>query len=116
VADQRPAEGTRSLVRTILVQGFVDAGRDGLDFSAEFLLDTVEVVSVVIGDQVDGEAQVSEASGAPHSVQIRLGVSREVKVDDHVHGLNVDTAGEEVGGHEVATSSLLELVEHSVSC
>jgi len=74
----------------------VDDRRDGLDLSTELLLDLVQVEAVVVGDEIDGQAQVAEAARATDTMQVGLGVLGKVKIDDDVHGLNVDTSGEEV--------------------
>jgi hypothetical protein len=42
------------------VEGGFDDFWDGLDLRSELLLDTVESKSVVIGDQIDGNAWISE--------------------------------------------------------
>lgn len=60
------------------------------------MLDAVQAVAVLVGDEVDGQAKVAEPPGAAHAVQVGLGALGEVKVDDHIHGLDVDAAGEEV--------------------
>ena len=48
-------------------------------------------------------------------MQVCLGHLGEVKVDDDVDCLDVDTAGEEVTAHEVAAQAGAEVVEHSVT-
>ena len=97
------------------VEFLVDVGGDGLDLGAEFLLDAVEVEAVFPVDQVDGETEVAETAGAADTVQVGLGVLGEVEVDYHVHGLDVDTTGEEVGAHEVAHGAVAEVVEDAVT-
>ena len=54
------------------------------------------------------------SSGATNAVQVRLGVSGEVEVDDHVDALDVDTAREQVGAHKIAAVAHAEVVEHAV--
>jgi hypothetical protein len=78
------------------VQRLFDGWGDGADFGAQLLLDAVQVEAVVVGDEVDGQTQVAETTGAAHAVQVGLRVFGEVKVDDHVDGLDVDSPGEEV--------------------
>lgn len=82
--------------RSGAVEGFLNDGWDGLDLGAQLLLDAEEVEAVLVGDQVDGQAEVAKAAGAPDAVQVRLGVLGEVKVDDHVHRLDVDSAREQI--------------------
>ena len=48
-------------------------------------------------------------------MQVCLSHLGEVKVDDDVDRLDVDTAGEEVTAHEVAAQAGAEVVEHSVT-
>lgn len=96
------------------VQRLVDVPGDGLDLGSELLLDPVQGEPVVVGDQVDGHAQVTEPAAPSDPVQVRLGHLGEVEVDHHVHGLNVDAAGEEVGAHQVPAQARPEVVEDPV--
>lgn len=97
------------------VQGPVNDGRDRLDLGAEFLLDPVEVVPVIGRDQVDRETEVTVTARTTDPVQVRLGRFRKIKVDDDVDGLDVDTAGEQVGADEVAADAVAEVVEDAVA-
>lgn len=97
------------------VQGPVNDGRDRLDLGTEFLLDPVEVVPVIVGNQVDRETEVTVTARTTDPVQVRLGRFREIKVDDDVDGLDVDTAGEQVGADEVAADAVAEVVEDAVA-
>ena len=47
-------------------------------------------------------------------MQVRLGVTRKVEVDDHVDGLDVDAAREQIRAHQVAAMALAKFVEHPV--
>lgn len=58
---------------------------------------------------------MAKASWATDAVQIGFGHAREVEVDDHVDGLHVNTAGEEVGAHQVAAQAGAEVVEDAVA-
>lgn len=55
-------------------------------------------MAVIVGDQVDGETQVPEATRPADAVEIGLSVLGEVEVDHDVHRLDVDTAREQVCG------------------
>ena len=55
-----------------------------------------QVQSVIIGDEVDGQAKVAEAAGATHTMKVGLSILGEVKVNDHVHGLDVNASSKEV--------------------
>ena len=82
--------------RSCTVQLAINGPGDGLDLSAQLLLNAVQVVAVLIGDQVDREPQMAEASRAADAMQVGLRALGEVKVDDHVHGLDVDSAREQI--------------------
>ena len=51
---------------------------------------------VFIGDEVNGDAQVTKTSRTADAVKIRLGMFRKVKVDNNVDGLNVDATRKQV--------------------
>ena len=53
-------------------------------------------VPVVVGDEIEGNAQVSIAPRAANAMQVRLGVFGKVEVNDDVDCLNVDTTSEEI--------------------
>lgn len=97
------------------VEVLVDLGRDGLDLSSKFLLNLVQVVSVVPVNEVDGNTEMAKSSRSTNSMEIGLGVLREVKVDDHVDGLDIDTSGKQIGTDEVSARAVSELMEDSVS-
>lgn len=84
----------------VLGPGDVEARIDdlgyGLDFSAELLLDAVQIEAVLVRDEVDGDTEMAEPARAADTVQVCLGHFRKVKVDHDVDGLDVDTAREEV--------------------
>ena len=97
------------------VEALVDVPGDGLDLCAQLRLNPVERESVIVGDQVDGHSEVTISAAAPDPVQVSLSHLGEVEVDDHVDGLDVDTAGEEVAADQVPAQAGAEVVEHSVA-
>lgn len=70
--------------------------RDWLNLRPEILLDSVEGVPVLVGDEVDGETKMAVTTAAADAMEVRLGVLRQVKVDDHVHGGHIDTTGKKI--------------------
>ena len=48
-------------------------------------------------------------------MQVRLGILGEVKIDDDVDGLNVDTSREQVGAHEISADAFAEIVENAIT-
>lgn len=103
------------LVELSHVEGFVDDLGDGADLCAELLLDPVQGEAIVVGDQIDGHAEVTEPSGSSNSVQIRFCHLWKVEVDDNVDGLDVDSPCEEIGADEVPAEAGPEVVEDPVA-
>jgi hypothetical protein len=89
--------------------------RDGLNVRLQLLLDAAQIVAVLEGDEVDRNAQMTETSRSSDTMQIGLRVTREVKVDDHIHRLNVNAASEQVGAHEIAAIALTEVMEDPIA-
>ena len=58
---------------------------------------------------------MTETARSTNSVQVRLRVLREVKVDDNVDGLNVDTTSEEIRRNQVTACTVAEIVENAVT-
>ena len=58
---------------------------------------------------------MSVSSRTTDSMKISLGVLREVKVDNYVDGLNINTAGEKIRANEIPTYAIAEIVEDTVS-
>jgi len=97
------------------VQRFVDVPRDWLDLSSQLLLDPVESEPVIVGDEVDGDSEVAKSSTAANPVEVGLSHLGEVKVDDDVDGLDVDTPGEEIAADQVSAKASSEVVEDSIT-
>lgn len=112
----RVGDGTWNALRGVVnVKALVNGLGDGLDLGAQLLLDAIEVETVVPVDQVDSQTKVTETTGATDTMEVGLCVLGEIKVDDDVDGLNVNTAGQQVGADEVAAVSSAEVVEDAVA-
>ena len=48
-------------------------------------------------------------------LQVGFTQFRKVEIDDHVHGLNVDTTCEQIRADKIAAETGAEIVEHSVA-
>lgn len=58
---------------------------------------------------------MAEASRTTDAMQVGFGHTREIKIDDDVDGLHVDTSSEEVWAHEIAAEARSEVVEHTIA-
>lgn len=108
------------------VQALVDDAWDGFDLCSQLLLDPFQVEAVIVGDEVDGEAQVSKApwmrtpevsvveslqqkksstgiklhphrlTGSSNTMKVRFSQFGEVKVDNNIHSLDINSSCEKV--------------------
>ena len=67
------------------------------------------------GHQADGRARQAGAAGAADAVGVVVGRARQVVVDDHGQGINVDAARRQVGGHQHLPLVGLELLQHALA-
>lgn len=65
-------------------------------------LDVLHVGDVARGDEVDRDSLAAETTRATNAVDVVLAVGGEVEVDDQGDLLDVDAAGQEIGGDEDA--------------
>lgn len=103
------------LGRVVNIKLLVDILGDGLNFSSQLLLDLVQVETVFPIDQVNSQTKVTETTRTTNTVQIGLCVLGEIKVDDDVDRLNIDTAGQQIRAYKVAAHAIAEIMEHSVT-
>ena len=70
--------------------------RNWFDFRAQFIFNAMKSKSVLVSDQIDGNTKMAETTRATNSMQVSFGHLGEVKIDDHIHSLNVDTTSKQV--------------------
>ena len=88
--------GVVALLEFRHVQPLVHLLRDGLNLRVQFPFDAVEIVTILVGDEVDGHAEMAKPARSTNPVEVGLSVARKVKVDYHIDSLDVDAAREEV--------------------
>eukprot|EP00994_Dinema_validum_P004401 NODE_2448_length_694_cov_57.108527_g1997_i0.p3 GENE.NODE_2448_length_694_cov_57.108527_g1997_i0~~NODE_2448_length_694_cov_57.108527_g1997_i0.p3 ORF type:complete len:107 (-),score=9.38 NODE_2448_length_694_cov_57.108527_g1997_i0:34-354(-) len=76
------------------VQVCVNTLRNWVDLRAQLILNFIQAEPVSIGYKIDGNSQVTVTPRAPYSVQVCLAVFGVVKIDDHIHGLDVNSSSE----------------------
>ena len=99
------------LIMCLTVGGYVDGGGQFLYFDFESLLDFVEGLHVLLAaDEGDGEALGAESASSSHSVQVRIRLSRHVKVEDHIDLFDIDSSSEDVSSNHDPVLELLEVI------
>lgn len=71
-------------------------GWDWFDLCAKLLFNTIQVKPVFVGDKVHRQPQMTKPPRTTNSVKIRLRILWEVKIDDNVYGLNVNSSCEQI--------------------
>lgn len=67
-----------------------------LDFCAKLLLDAIQIESILIGNQIDCKSQMSISARPADSVKVCFTILGEVKVDDDVNSLDINTARQKI--------------------
>ena len=74
-----------------------------------------KLLSGLASNKIDGSSFSTESPGTPDSVEVGLSILWEVEVYHHVHGLDVDTSGENVCADQASSLSVLEVVEYPIN-
>ena len=82
------------------VESLVYVLRHWVDFSVQLSLYLYHVLLVFLGYQVYCQANLSESSASTDSMQVNVGLRREIEVDDHVDCLYIDSSSYEIGTHQ----------------
>lgn len=80
-----------SLWRLIDIELLFDDLRDRLNLSSQFLFDSIKVETILPIDQVNSQTQMTKPARTANAMKIRLGILWEIKVNDNIDGLNIDT-------------------------
>ena len=58
---------------------------------------------------------MSEASRSTNSVEVCLRILGEIKVDDDIDSLDVDTSGKQIRTNKISADAIAEVVEDAVT-
>jgi hypothetical protein len=97
------------------IQPSINGLWNGLDLRPELLLNLIQIEPILECHKIDRETKVTKTSRTTNTMQVGLAVFREIKVDDNIHGLDIDTTGEEVGADEVTGDAVTEIVEDAIT-
>jgi hypothetical protein len=78
------------------VELLVNVLRNRLDFSAEITLNVVKVETIIPIDEIYCETKMSETPRSTNTMKVGFGILGEVKVDNNIDGLDVDTTSKEI--------------------
>jgi len=97
------------------VQVLVDVLWDSLNLSVKLVFNLKHIVLVILGDEVNGQSQVSESSRTANSMQVSVTIAWEVEVDNNIDRHDINTSREQICTYETTGLSLFEVMENSVS-
>lgn len=100
----------RKLQLSDTVEVLVDVLRNRLNLGLQLILDLEHIALIVVGDKIDSETEMTEATRATDTMQVGLSIFGIVKVDDNVDRQNINTAREQIGTYETSRLSSLEVV------
>lgn len=103
------------ILRSRHIQGGINHLGDGFDFGSQLFLDAVKIESIFVGDQIDGDTEMSETSGSTNSVQVGLCHLGEIEINNNVHSLYIDTSGEEIRADQIPAQPGSEVMENAIS-
>lgn len=58
---------------------------------------------------------MTKSAGSTNAMKIGFGILWEVEVNNHVHSLNINAAGEKIRANKIARNAVSEIVEYLVA-
>jgi hypothetical protein len=86
-----------------------------LDVGVVEALQLAKDVSIIVGNEVDGNSLASKTSRASNSVNVLLEVARQVVVDNERNLVDINTTGQKVGGDENTGRARAELSQDNLT-
>jgi len=99
----------------VLIQFGINNRWDRLNLRTQLLLNAIHVETILISNKIDGQTQMTKTTRASNTMQVGLGGLREVKVNDHIDGGDVDTTSDQVGADQVAANSTTEVMVDTIA-
>jgi hypothetical protein len=95
------------------VEILVNILRDTFDLSVKFILNCKQILLVILSDEIDSHTKMTKSTRSTNSVKICFSILGEVKVDNNVHSLNIDTSCEDICADKASCFTVFEIMEHS---
>ena len=83
-------------------------------FCTEFLFNSFDRCSIVLGDQIDRQSQMTESTRPTNTMQVGFTIFRKVKVDDNIDRLYINTAGEQIGRYQMSCGTIPEFMKDTI--
>lgn len=96
------------------VKIFVDILRNALDLGIQFILDGKKIMLVILCDKVNCYTEVAESTWSTDSVKISFSIFWEVKIDNDVNCLNIDTSSKNICAYKASCLIIFEVMEYPI--
>ena len=88
---------------------------DRLDFRSELLLNLIQIETILVGNKVNSQTQMSKSTRTTNAMKVSFAVFWEIKVNDNVYCLNIDTTSKEIRADKVTAHAVTEVVENAIT-
>lgn len=114
--DGSVGDGTRYSIGVLIdIELLLDDRGNRLNLSTQLLLDAIQVEAIIPVDEVDSQTQMSKATGTTNAVKIRLGIFREVEVDNNINCLDINTTRQQIRANKIPANAVTEVMENTVA-
>ena len=97
------------------IKSSINSLGDRLDLRSKLLLNLIQIETILVGNKVDSQTQMPKSTRTTNAMKVSFAVFREIKVDDNVYCLDINTTSEEIGADEVTAHAVAEVVENAIT-
>ena len=97
------------------IKSSINSLGDRLDLRSEFLLNLIQIETILVGNKVNSQTQMPKSTRTTNTMKVSFAILREIKVDDNIYCLNIDTTSKEIGADEVTAHAIAEVVENAIT-
>ena len=72
-------------------------------------------IPIIPVDQVDSKPKMSKPSRTSNTMEIGFGIFWEIKIDDNIHCLNINTTSKEIRANQVTANAVPEIMKYSIT-
>ena len=97
------------------IKSSVNSLGNRLDLRSELLFNFIKIETILVSNKVDSQSQMPKSTRTTNTMKVSFTVLGEIKVDDNVYCLNINTTSKEVGTDKVTTHAVAEVMENAIT-
>ena len=97
------------------IERLIHVSRHGIYFCIQLFLYFYHVLLVTLGNEVYSQTDLPISTRSTYTMQIGATFIREVKIDDHVYSLHINTSSNQIRADQSFELSLSETIKYSDS-